>query len=135
MYVIFVSQNIKNIIDTLEYVLFETLVHYVKFVFDDDTDISFTSEIIKDGDYLAVIVIYEDRVEDKDNNTSESNDESNQDENMSKSNDEVNETAKDNSVEEQCEESYVTHDNDDEKQSTILEKSTNQLVQFMNQCQ
>ena len=54
---------------------------------------------------------------------------------MSKKNDEVNETAKDNSVEEQCEESYVTHDNDDEKQSIILEKRMIQLVQFMNQCQ
>ena len=59
----------------------------------------------------------------------------NQDENMSKTNDEVNETDKDNSVEEQCEESYVTHDNDDEKQSIILEKRMIQLVQFMNQCQ
>ena len=54
---------------------------------------------------------------------------------MAKSNDEVNETAKDNSVEEQCEESYVTHDNNDEKQSTILETRMIQLVQFMNQCQ
>ena len=120
----------KTIIDTLEYISSEEEVHSEKSIFDDDTVISSTSESIKNDNKAAVIVIYDDHVEDKYNNTSESNDEQNQYENISKSNDEVNETAKDSSVNEQCEESYVIHDNDDENQLTILEKKNESVNSF-----
>ena len=124
------SKTSNKVIDILEHISSEEKLLSEKGMFDHDTEMFSSSESLEDEESSVVIVIDDDHVEGKDNNDSESNDESNKDDNISKSNDEVNETAKDSSVNEQCEESYVIHDNDDENQLTILEKKNESVNSF-----
>lgn len=84
------------------------------------------SDNFEDKESIVIVIDDDDDggVEVKDNNISKSNNESNKDSNTFKSNDSF--------VNEQCEESHATHDNDNNNQLTILEEK--KYIQFMNQC-
>ena len=84
-------------------------------------DSSTSADSTEDKESPVIVIDDDDDVEEKDNNTS-------------KSNDELNKSAKNSSTNEQCEESHVRRDNDDENQLTILEEKKNILIQFMTRC-
>ena len=90
------DNNIGNINDTLEHVSSEEEISSDKEVVKDlldDTNTFSSSDNLEDEE-LAVIIIDDGDVENKDNNTYKLNNESNKVNNISKSNDKVNESAK-----------------------------------------